>query len=247
MTEHDYSIQYGRFHSKSPEHAEEMAEYLMKELAPLLPCERSSRIVDVGCGYGFALRALRKLGFENVQGVETSIQQADQARRGGLNVEVSDDTPGWLTARPSQFSVVILRDVLEHVPVARQITLLRSIYRALAPDGRVIVQVPNANAILAARWRYNDFTHYSSFTEHSLFFALRNAGFGDIEIYANKGTVRPSLRLWRKEVRASFGPSLRRYLVRWCWLQVFKAELPFDRLEDISFDLNLKAIAFRRG
>ena len=247
MTDLNYSIYYARFHPDSNAHTETTIDYLMRELAPALPEDRQATVVDVGCGYGFALLALQKLGFENVEGVETSAQQAERAHGFGLKVNVVADTAVWLGERASHFSVVLLRDVLEHVPVPEQIPLLRAIRQSLVPGGRVIVQVPNANAILAARWRYNDFTHHCSFTEHSLYFVLKNAGFEDIEFSAEMGIVRPSLRLWRKDVRATFRTLLRRYLVRWCWLQVFKTELPGERLQDISFELNLKAMAFRRA
>lgn len=246
VTNLDYSIHYSRFHPDSEAHSEMMANFMMKDLAPLMPTDRLGSVLDIGCGYGFAMRALRKLGFENVEGVEVSPQQADRVRRAGLKVEVVEDTAAWLLARPSQFSLILLLDVLEHVPPPEQVPLLRAIFQSVKPGGRVIVQVPNANAILAARWRYIDFTHYTSFTEHSLYFVLRNAGFNEIEISAEKGMHRPSLRIWRKNVLRSFGASWRRYLVRWLWLQVFKAELPWERVEDISFELNLKAIAFRR-
>jgi SAM-dependent methyltransferase len=245
-SEFDYSIQYSRFHKNSAEYADRLAAELVKELSPSLPEDLHGRVLDVGCGYGFALLALRKLGFECIQGLEISNQQAERARQFGLEVEVVSNTTNWIKSHTGVFSVVILRDVLEHVPVDDQIPLLRAIFHSLVPGGRAIIQVPNANAILAARWRYNDTTHHSSFTEHSLYFVLRNAGFKGIVISNDKGVSRPSLRLWRKNVRANFATSLRRYLVRWWWLQVFKAELPWERLDEISFDLNLKAVAFHR-
>ena len=37
-------------------------------------------------------------------------------------------------------------------------------------------------AIIATRYRYNDWTHYTSFTEHSLDFVLYHAGFSNIQI-----------------------------------------------------------------
>jgi SAM-dependent methyltransferase len=124
---------------------------------------------------------------EHIEGVEVSSQQAERARRSGLNVSVVENTRDRLDARPGHFSAILLLGVLEHVAGPLQIPLLRSIFRSLRPDGRVIVQVPNANAILASRWRYNDPTHYCSFTEHSLYFVLRNAGFENIQINAEKG------------------------------------------------------------
>jgi SAM-dependent methyltransferase len=211
------------------------------ELLPLLPAERSGRALDIGCGFGYAMRALQNLGFDNVEGVETSAEQATRAHRSGLRVSVVDDTTSWLRNREGSFSVVLLLDVLEHVPVAEQIDLLRAIVKSLVPGGKVIIKVPNASAILATRWRYNDFTHHSSFTEVSLQFALANAGFRDIRIFVEKGLGAFPKRLWRRAARQA----LRRYLVRWCWLQVYKAELSWENLNEISFDLNLKAVACR--
>ena len=141
----------------------------------------------------------------------------------------------------SQFGIVILFDVLEHVAVASQIALLRQIKECLCSRGRVLIQVPNANSILAARWRYNDFTHHSSFTEHSLHFALRNAGFDDIKIDANKGIGRLPKTLWRSQSRQAF----RKYLVRWLWWQIYKTELSWEPLDNISFEPNLRATAVR--
>ena len=219
-----------------------MAEHMVSTLTDILPAERDLPIVDVGCGHGFALEALRRLGFTKLLGLEISKEQAAVARRHGFEVALVTDTSEWLGAHCSEFKLVLVLDVLEHVAVSSQIAFLRGIKNCLLPGGRLIVQVPNANSILAARWRYNDYTHSSSFTEHSLYFVLRNAGFDDIRIDASKGIGSLPKKLWRPQSRQA----LRRYLVRWMWLQVFKAELPWEAIDRISFDLNLKAIAFRR-
>jgi SAM-dependent methyltransferase len=242
VSDFDYSIYYGRFHDASKEHFDEMAKHMESTLTAMLPSERELPVVDVGCGYGFALEALRRLGFIKLQGLEISKEQAEVARYRGFKVALVTDTTEWLAAHRSQFILALLIDVLEHVEVSSQIAFLRGLKDSLLPGGRLIVQVPNANSILAARWRYNDYTHCSSFTEHSLYFVLRNAGFDDVKIDASKGIGSPPKKLWRAQSRQA----LRRYLVRWMWLQVFKAELPWEAIDRISFDLNLKAVAFRR-
>lgn len=242
MNEFDYSLHYRHFHPETTEYAEQVSALIADQLLPLLPEDRDGAVLDIGCGYGFALGALAKLGFANVEGLEISSQQAERARRGGYRVHVVEDSERWLADHACRYAVILLMDVLEHLPIAKQIPLLTSIHESLRPGGRLVVQVPNANSILASRWRYLDFTHYSSFTEHSLSFALKNAGFKDIQIMAEKGLGRrPSLRLWR------FGAirSLRKYMVRWLWSQVYKAELPFTPIDEICFELNLNAVAYR--
>lgn len=241
MGDIDYSIYYARFHDDSDAHAELMARMMSRVLEPHLPSDRAARVLDVGCGYGFSLRAMRTFGFADLCGVELSPQQAARCQRAGFNVEVSDDTVGWLEARPAEFDFVILLDVIEHVPVPEQIRFMKAIHTSLRPNGRVVVTTPNANAILAPRWRYNDYTHHCSFTEHSLFFVLRNAGFDRIRIDASKGIGRFPWKFWRRNSRVK----LRKWLVRWCWLQVYKAELPWEKIDEIGFELNLTAAADR--
>jgi 2-polyprenyl-3-methyl-5-hydroxy-6-metoxy-1,4-benzoquinol methylase len=238
MSDYDYSIYYKRFHKETEAHAKKMANWISTVIEPHIPEDRNTQVLDIGCGFGFALRAMRDLGFVNLKGVEISAEQAEQARLAGFDVEVTDDTIAWLEKNESKFSYVILLDVLEHVPVNQQITLLKAIYNSLKPGGKILLTVPNANAILFGRWRYNDYTHHSSFTEHSLHFVLSNAGFQNLWFDTSKGFTRPSWRIWKKNTWASW----RRIFVRWCWLQVFKAELPWEKISQISFELNLTSV-----
>jgi 2-polyprenyl-3-methyl-5-hydroxy-6-metoxy-1,4-benzoquinol methylase len=242
MSNFDYSIYYGRFHDDSEAHAEQMASWLRGVLDADVPADRTLPVLDIGCGYGFALRALRNLGFTQLQGLEISAEQAERCRKAGFAVVVTENTIEWLKQHPGQFAFIVLLDVLEHVPIQFQIDLMRAVYAALAPGGKVVLTVPNANAILFGRWRYNDYTHFSSFTEHSLYFVLKNAGFENIWMDTSKGIGRFPHRLWRR----SNWPGVRKWLVRWCWLQVFKAEIPWEKLDDISFELNLKGVATKQ-
>ena len=237
----DYGLQYARFHPDTEEHAERMAAWLRGELAPHLPADRAAPVVDVGCGRGYALRALRALGYADLAGVEASPAQAERARAAGFAVDVADDTEAWLRERPGRFGAALLLDVLEHVPRERQVALLAALRDALVPGGCLVVTVPNANAILASRWLYDDFTHHASFTEGSLAFVLASAGFERVAIGAEKGLGLFPKRLWRRSQRAA----ARKYIVRWLWLQVFKAEMPDAPIDAISFELNLKAVAYR--
>lgn len=241
MRDYDYSLHYSRFHDDSEKHAEEMARWTAERITPFLPSEKDIKALDIGCGYGFALRALRRLGFCNMMGLESSPEQAARSMRAGFRVEVVADSTRWLLDHPSTFGLVLLFDVLEHVPVPEQISFARAIHACLAPGGRLLLAVPNANSLLAARWRYIDYTHHTSFTEHSLDFVLRNAGFTDIRIDASKGIGRFPRRIWRR----SSWPVIRKWIVRWCWLQVFRTELPWESLDDISFELNLTAVAVK--
>ena len=241
MNQYDYSIYYRRWHDETPEHHAKVSRVKANEIAAHFKLAPDAAILDVGCGFGFALGGLRLLGYNQIFGVEQSPEQAAVCRQAGFDVAVTDDTVAWLAQRPSQFDAILLFDVLEHVPVAVQIDFLRAVYSALKPKGQLLLTVPNANSMLAARWRYNDYTHASSFTEHSLSFVLRNAGFGPPLIDTKKGLGPFPRWAWRQRHRHI----LRKWIVRWCWLQVFKAEQPADEVEQVSFELNLTATAIK--
>jgi predicted TPR repeat methyltransferase len=204
-----------------------------------MPEDRSRSIADIGCGCGFALRALRKLGFKNLLGIEVSPEQAARCHQAGFEVVLVENVIDWLQENRERFAVVLLLDVLEHIPVPEQIEFVRAINRTLQCGGKLVLTVPNASAILSMRWRYIDYTHYSSFTEHSLYFVLKNAGFENIEIDSSKGIGRFPRRLWKWSTWAG----VRKWMVRWCWLQVLKSEIPWENINEISFELNLKAVA----
>ena len=239
----DYSLHYRRFHDESEAHAISMAEWLGIYLREDLPEDRSSPALDVGCGFGFALRALRAAGFRNVRGVEVSAHQAGIARRGGFDVSLVANTIGYLKENRCRFGIVLLLDVLEHIPVGEQIEMVHTIREALLPGGRLILTVPNANSPLAARWRYIDFTHHCSFTEHSLHFVLRSAGFENVQMDHEKGIGAFPKRWWQRERRNA----LRKWIVRYVWLQIFKAELHAnENIDEICLELNLKAKAFNK-
>ena len=238
-TTYDYSLHYARFHVDSPQHTTQTAASLAWWLNAWLPDDKAARIIDVGCGHGYAMLAAKQLGYPNISGLELSEQQAQKARLNGLVVADTDDTVRSLHESPQSYECILLLDVLEHVPVPEQIDFLRACRTALKPGGRLILTVPNASATVAPRWRYIDYTHHSSFTEHSLNFVLLNAGFESVVLEKDRSPRRFPLRVWRRSWIALF----RKWLVRFFWRQVFLAEVPHENIDTISFELNLRALA----
>lgn len=234
----DYSHQYLQWHDASSEHADAMARDLAALLAPLLPENRDASVLDVGCGMGFAMLAAGRLGFRRVYGVEQDPGQFEAARAHGLDVELTDDTTAWLTGRRGAYDVILLLDVLEHIPRSEVLAFLQALRSALAPGGHVVLSTPNANSPVACRYRYLDFTHVTSHTESSLIFLARNAGFRTVDVVPTR-LGRPPLRLWRTQARAQ----LRRWVVRRIWMWTLRAELGPDLSSGIvSIDPNLLAV-----
>jgi len=239
--QYDYSLYYRNWHDESEPHALRMSESYRDLLAAHLPQPSGKSLLDIGCGMGFALRSMKEYGFGRVQGIDVSPEQIDACKRLGEPGELVEDAAEYLSSCGRQFDVVLLLDVLEHVPTCKQIELMRAVADVLAPGGRAILTVPNATSPLAARWRYGDFTHYSAFTEHSLRFVLDNAGFSRIEIPGQGPCKHPPARFWRR----AFWPVWRRWLVRFLWRQVLIAELGLPSVDSICVELNLFCVAFK--
>jgi 2-polyprenyl-3-methyl-5-hydroxy-6-metoxy-1,4-benzoquinol methylase len=231
----DYSLYYKNWHDESPAHVAAMVDYHVRQLQAYLPPVREGAVLDLGCGMGFALLALGKLGFGNVRGIDIDQAQVAAARRLGANAELVEDAIDYLSHFCEKFQVITMLDVLEHIPVATQLPLLRAAYHALRPGGRLIAQVPNANAPFAMRWRYNDFTHFCSFTEYSLVFLLKNAAFQNVAAYECDPPARPGLNVFRAVMWAA----LPRWLLHRLWRALLAAEFGIAAARKIPTTLNI--------
>ncbi len=223
----DYTRYYLKWHQNTPEHRQRMVEMYRRLLSPFVPEHRDARILDVGCGMGFALSTLQSLGFSKVQGFDCDEGQIRACEQAGLNTCVvpNHETIQHLQSLTGQFDCILSLDVLEHIPRDIVLNVVSAVSAALKPTGRFVCSVPNANSAIGERWRYNDWTHHNSFSEHSLDFLLFNGGFNKIEIHPEEFLERPKrawlplggvrhwwlfkcLRAWRRlEMMAELGPA----------------------------------------
>ena len=239
MSEFDYSLHYARWHENSPEYFEQQAHAFDSWLSPSLEgLPADSRILDYGCGFGLLSYYLRKR-FDCVASVDSSAEQIAIAKSRGLNAAVVaiEEFESWTTAHCRCFDVIFLFDVLEHIPVGGQIKFLSLLRSTLSEKGCIFLKVPNANSMLASRWRYIDWTHTCSFTEASLDFVCLNAGLDNITYLPDDSSARPRLP-WLLR------PGLIRYhlrnLFRWLWKLYLFTELG-EQAKTISVGYNLFA------
>ena len=151
-------------------------------LRSVLP-SKHGKILDIGCGTGMLLTALKLAGFENALGVDISEQAVLLCRSKGLNVErissIHEISPENDDAR---FDLVVMSHVLEHISKDSIIATLRHIREhVVSRAGKLVVMVPNAQSRTGAYWAYEDFTHCTLFTSGSLKYVLQSAGFTRVE------------------------------------------------------------------
>jgi len=96
------------------------------------------KILDVGCGVGMYLQALRAFS-ERVYGVDIDAQRAVQAHQSLPYIVVAPAER--LPFAQGSFDVVLLHEVIEHVEDDRR--AIREAHRVLAFGGRMVIFAPN--------------------------------------------------------------------------------------------------------
>lgn len=100
------------------------------------------RLLDAGCGAGEYVRALHAMEEVEVLGVEYMADKVAQAKADSqLRHLVEQGDLQALSFADQSFEVVLLNEVLEHVPDERR--ALQEIHRVLQPSGRLILFSPN--------------------------------------------------------------------------------------------------------
>ena len=200
-------------------------------------------LLDVGCGGGLFLGLMRERGLP-VIGFDFSAQAAGIAwRRQLVPAAVGDfeQTP----LRPGSFAGVTMFHVMEHLYDPR--AYLRIARELLAPDGRLVVQVPNAASwqarLLGSAWNGADVPrHLINFRDTDLVRMLEASGF---EVLRRKyfslrdnpaglaSSLAPSLDPMARRVRRTPESGGARLCKDLAYFALVVASVPFASLEAV--------------
>jgi homoserine O-acetyltransferase len=117
---------------QTPESISQVEELIIAEIPP------SASVLDLGCGDGHLLAALKRRGHQKLVGVEVAQDRIVQTGRRGLNIidyDLNDGLPAFID---NQFDVVVLSATLQ--AVANVETLFQEMVRV---GRRIIVSFPN--------------------------------------------------------------------------------------------------------
>lgn len=152
---------------------------ILNRIAAQLGSVEGKKLVDVGIGNGGCLFTAAEMGFEAV-GIDIRPNVLRTPRALGYNALLIDA----MEYDYSGAHVVMLADILEHVPYPRE--LLKRVRAGLT--GALFVSCPNMDSVA---WKYMDRLnqnvfwidqeHYHNFTRESLYRLLRECGFEPVE------------------------------------------------------------------
>jgi 2-polyprenyl-3-methyl-5-hydroxy-6-metoxy-1,4-benzoquinol methylase len=140
---------------------------------------QSGKVLDIGCGFGFFLNALRQSNFVPY-GVEISpyayAQIAEDLRKNVINQSAESPLP----MEGGTLDAITLFDVIEHLNNYQDV--LSECHRTLRRGGILLISTSNAlsiaRPILGKQWNWcQDPTHVHLFSQSTLAAAARGSGF----------------------------------------------------------------------
>jgi SAM-dependent methyltransferase len=160
---------------------------------------RPGRLLDVGCGHGFFLKAMAERGWQ-VEGIEISASGRDYARH-VLGLKVSAQALPRADLADGQFDVITLFYVIEHLANPRAV--LAEVRRLLRPGGLVLLRWPHTAPLvrMLKPWveslrLYQAPSHLFDFAPRSITILLTELGFQRIRTTIG-GWTRPENRVAR--------------------------------------------------
>jgi len=154
---------------------------LQSHVFDILPNDKNSKILDIGCGLCKHLSQLKKIGYNNLKGVDISTEAEKACKFFDIDFELINNIEEFVSSENEKYDFIILAHVLEHIAKEKVIDTLTSIRALLKPEGKLYIVVPNAQSNTGSYWAYEDFTHYTLYTSGSLMFVLKLAGFTKLE------------------------------------------------------------------
>lgn len=159
--------------------------WVSKVTAHCGPCES---VLDYGCGDGFfSMQLARFAGFRNISAVDLHdyapdyLQDQDAVRYHSFE---------QLKREKDRYQLIFCRHVIEHVPDPASVPAV--LENLLAPDGTLVVEVPNYHSMwrkFFGRYYFGLYLprHLLHFDEHTLRYLFRN--YRQVKLYRNHTPV----------------------------------------------------------
>lgn len=134
---------------------------------PHIENKKTGKILEIGCGKGYMINALRSNGFQNIEGIDMSPDDVKIAKKlTSIDKIYCADAFRYLEQNRG-YDAIIAKDIMEHVNKDKQEEFVRFLFESLNVGGVALVQVPNMDWLFSNHERYMDFTHEIGYTKES--------------------------------------------------------------------------------
>jgi len=136
------------------------------EFLAFTKAESSMSVLEIGCGTGIFSRYLRHKGFTDVVCLDLDKRLAPVLADLDTFQVVFEEAETYVASISGKrtFDLIVMQDVLEHIPIEKACSLFKAFHAALAPGGRILIRVPNLSSPWGARLYYGDFEHVTPFS-----------------------------------------------------------------------------------
>ena len=149
----------------------------------LLKPKNSSKVLEIGFGNGSFLGYMDRNGFD-ISGVEINNNLVDLAVNRNFNAYTSIDKIDLNI----KYDLIILFDVLEHIPENKVDSFLRKISFRLKDEGLLFLRFPNGSSPLGLENQHGDITHCNIITMPKLNYWCNNLS---LQVKLVRGDIRP--------------------------------------------------------
>ena len=164
-----------RFRGASPEIARRVEDYL-----PIL--ERASSVVDVGCGRGELLAALRARGIQG-RGVDSNAAMVEVCRSQQLEVEHGDALSYLERQADGSVGALTAIQVVEHFEPAYLGRFLETAFHKMSAGAPLVLETINAACWMAFFETYlRDLTHQRPLHPDTLRYLVEASGFSSVDV-----------------------------------------------------------------
>jgi len=166
------------------------ANLLLKQV-PFNPSRGKIKLLDVGCGGGFVVKAAKDQGFEAI-GIDT---YGDAINYGKKVLKAPVQNINLYNYKPKEkFDVITLNHVFEHITETEK--FLKNIKGLMKKDGVLLLSSPNYKSLMRMlfgdRWYgFQALQHVWQLTPKSLKKYLESQGFTNIKFYPSSMDYNP--------------------------------------------------------
>ena len=230
MTQEGLTRLYQESHFTYKEETGSLAHTYVRALDPALAAiGKAGRILEVGCGNGFVLSALRDKGYSQVFGVEPgreAVESAEPALRPSIRNDILK--PGLF--EPASFDLISFFQVLDHIPDPN--AFLQLCLSLLKPGGYIVAFQHNmkgwSHALLRERCPIIDVEHTHLYDPQTVATMFTRNGFNVIRVTCPANYVSLRHLVWlspmparmKQKLMTSHNGLIRRVLNLTLWLKL---------------------------